>query len=138
MKKLFILCVFLGVSLMAKSFELVKEPVLTTQMVEGIVDKSGQILAVLRDDKAGVHTLNASYKKAYTATSQKRETVVIFKGVKEGKIPEDIRYLDDKFSIMPGGVLIFIDGVVVGGIGVGGAHLDEDVKIAKAGIAFLQ
>ena len=76
---------------MAKSFELVKEPVLTTQMVEGIlelakkearkngfyvsitiVDKSGQILAVLRDDKAGVHTLNASYKKAYTATSQKK------------------------------------------------------------------
>ncbi|MCH3852745.1 heme-binding protein, partial [Campylobacter jejuni] len=31
-----------------------------------------------------------------------------------------------------------IDGVVVGGIGVGGAHLDEDVKIAKAGIAFLK
>ncbi|MGQ2677276.1 GlcG/HbpS family heme-binding protein [Campylobacter coli] len=157
MKKLLILCVFLGVSLMAKSFELVKEPVLTTQMVEGIlelakkearkngfyvsitiVDKSGQILAVLRDDKAGVHTLNASYKKAYTATSQKRETAVIFKGVKDGKIPEDIRYLDDKFSIMPGGVPIFIDGVVVGGIGVGGAHLDQDVKIAKAGIAFLK
>lgn len=35
MKKLLILCVFLGVSLMAKSFELVKEPVLTTQMVKG-------------------------------------------------------------------------------------------------------
>lgn len=88
--------------------------------------------------RRGVHTLNASYKKAYTATSQKRETAVIFKGLKDGKIPEDIRYLDDKFSIMPGGVPIFIDGVVVGGIGVGGAHLDEDVKIAKAGIAFLK
>lgn len=34
-----------------------------------IVDKSGQILAVLRDKKAGVHTLSASYKKAYTANS---------------------------------------------------------------------
>lgn len=157
MKKIIFLCLFLGVSLMAKSFELVKEPVLTTQMVEGIldlakkeakkngfnvsitiVDKSGQILAVLRDEKAGVHTLNASYKKAYTANSQKRETAVIFQGVKEGKIPEDIRYLDDKFSIMPGGVPIEVDGVIIGGIGVGGAHLEEDVKIAKAGLSFLK
>ncbi|TDJ86141.1 heme-binding protein [Campylobacter volucris] len=157
MKKIIFLCLFLGVSLMAKSFELVKEPVLTTQMVEGIlnlakkeakkngfnvsitiVDKSGQILAVLRDEKAGVHTLSASYKKAYTANSQKRETAVIFQGVKEGKIPEDIRYLDDKFSIMPGGVPIEVDGVIIGGIGVGGAHLEEDVKIAKAGLSFLK
>ncbi|MBF7046762.1 heme-binding protein [Campylobacter volucris] len=157
MKKIIFLCLFLGVSLMAKSFELVKEPVLTTQMVEGIldlakkeakkngfnvsitiVDKSGQILAVLRDEKAGVHTLSASYKKAYTANSQKRETAVIFQGVKEGKIPEDIRYLDDKFSIMPGGVPIEVDGVIIGGIGVGGAHLEEDVKIAKAGLLFLK
>ncbi|MBF7045194.1 heme-binding protein [Campylobacter volucris] len=157
MKKIIFLCLFLGVSLMAKSFELVKEPVLTTQMVEGIldlakkeakkngfnvsitiVDKSGQILAVLRDEKAGVHTLSASYKKAYTANSQKRETAVIFQGVKEGKIPEDIRYLDDKFSIMPGGVPIEVDGIVIGGIGVGGAHLEEDVKIAKAGLSFLK
>ncbi|MDN2932415.1 heme-binding protein, partial [Campylobacter coli] len=38
MTKLLILCVFLGVSLMEKSFELVKEPVLTTQMVEGILE----------------------------------------------------------------------------------------------------
>ncbi|AJC94797.1 DUF336 domain-containing protein [Campylobacter volucris] len=157
MKKIIFLCLFLGVSLMAKSFDLVKEPVLTTQMVEGIldlakkeakkngfnvsitiVDKSGQILAVLRDEKAGVHTLSASYKKAYTANSQKRETAVIFQGVKEGKIPEDIRYLDDKFSIMPGGVPIEVDGVIIGGIGVGGAHLEEDVKIAKAGLSFLK
>ncbi|TDJ81755.1 GlcG/HbpS family heme-binding protein [Campylobacter volucris] len=157
MKKIIFLCLFLGVSLMAKSFELVKEPVLTTQMVEGIldlakkeakkngfnvsitiVDKSGQILAVLRDEKAGVHTLSASYKKAYTANSQKRETAVIFQGVKEGKIPEDIRYLDDKFSIMPGGIPIEVDGVIIGGIGVGGAHLEEDVKIAKAGLSFLK
>lgn len=157
MKKIIFLCLFLGVSLMAKSFELVKEPILTTQMVEGIldlakkeakkngfnvsitiVDKSGQILAVLRDEKAGVHTLSASYKKAYTANSQKRETAVIFQGVKEGKIPEDIRYLDDKFSIMPGGVPIEVDGVIIGGIGVGGAHLEEDVKIAKAGLSFLK
>lgn len=44
-----------------------------------VVDASGQTLTVLRDHRAGVHTIRASYKKAYTANSQKRETAVIAK-----------------------------------------------------------
>ncbi|XGQ69636.1 heme-binding protein [Campylobacter hepaticus] len=157
MKQFLFFIFMLSSSLFAQSYEIVKEPILTHQMVKGIlelaqkearkegfnvsitiVDKSGQILVVLRDENAGVHTLSASYKKAYTAASQKRETGQILKGVKEGIIPEDIRYLDDKFSIMPGGVPIMLDGIVIGGIGVGGAHLEQDVKIAKAGLKFLK
>lgn len=102
-----------------------------------IVDRSGQTLAFLRDHRAGVHTIRSSYKKAYTANSQKRETAVIAQGIKDGDIPEDIRYLDENFLIMDGGIPVFIDGVVVGGIGVGGAHGSEDVNIAKAGIQAL-
>lgn len=102
-----------------------------------IVDKSGQILAVQRHHSAGVHTLSASYKKAFTACSQKKETAEIGKGVREGIIPEDIRYLNDNISIIDGGIPILINGVVVGGIGVGGAHGNEDVKIAKAALKAL-
>lgn len=47
------------------------------QVTITVVDKSGQTLAVLRHQNAGVHTIRASYKKAYTACSQKRETSVI-------------------------------------------------------------
>ena len=103
-----------------------------------IVDRSGQVLSVLRHQDAGVHTLRASYKKAFTANSQKRETSEILKGVKEGKIQEDIRYLDENILIMDGGVPVFIDGKVVGGIGVGGAHGSEDVRIAKVGLAVME
>ncbi len=102
-----------------------------------IVDRSGQTLAVLRDHQAGVHTIRSSYKKAYTANSQKRETAVIAQGVKDGSIGADIRYLDENMLILAGGVPIYIDGVVVGGIGVGGAHGNEDVQIAKAGLKAL-
>ena len=102
-----------------------------------VVDASGQTLAVLRDHNAGVHTLRASYKKAYTANSQKRETAEIGEGVKNGSIPQDIRFLDENISIMDGGVPIMIQNVVVGGIGVGGAHGSEDVRIAKAGLKVL-
>jgi glc operon protein GlcG len=102
-----------------------------------VVDASGQTLAVLRDHRAGVHTIRASYKKAYTANSQKRETAVIAKGIADGSIPADVRYLDENMLMLDGGVPIYIDGVVVGGIGVGGAHGSEDVRIAKAGLSAL-
>ncbi len=102
-----------------------------------VVDRSGQTLAVLRDHRAGVHTIRASYKKAYTANSQKRETAVIAQGIADGSIPADVRYLDENMLMMAGGVPIYIEGIVVGGIGVGGAHGDEDVRIAQAGLEAL-
>ena len=102
-----------------------------------VVDASGQTLAVLRDHRAGVHTIRASYKKAYTANSQKRATAIIAQGVADGTIPGDIRYLDENILIMAGGIPIYINDVVVGGIGVGGAHGSEDVRIAEAGLQAL-
>lgn len=103
-----------------------------------VVDRSGQTLAVLRDHRAGVHTIRASYKKAYTANSQKRDTATIGQGIADGSIPEDVRYLDENMLMLPGGIPIIIDGEVVGGIGVGGAHGSEDVRIAMAGLQVLQ
>ncbi|MEO8773924.1 MAG: heme-binding protein [Gelidibacter sp.] len=103
-----------------------------------VVDNSGQTLAVQRHHNAGVHTIRASYKKAYTANSQKRETAEIAKGIKDGTIPEDVRYLDENMLMMDGGIPIVINGKVVGGIGVGGAHGSEDVRVAKAGIKILE
>ncbi len=137
--------------------EILREPVLTgsmaAKMVKAafeeaqkgghystvtVVDKSGQTLAVQRHHNAGVHTLRASYKKAYTACSQKRETASIAKGIKEGTIPEDIRFLDENILVLDGGIPILIDNIVVGGIGVGGAHGSEDVRIARAGLEALE
>lgn len=103
-----------------------------------VVDRSGQTLAVLRDHRAGVHTIRASYKKAYTANSQQRSTAVIAQGIADGSIPADIRYLDENMLMMAGGLPIYIDSIVVGGIGVGGAHGSDDERIAQAGLAALE
>ncbi len=148
MKKIFFV-LFTSLSLMINAQEnIVLEPVLTgamaAKMVEvafaeankdglyvtiTIVDKSGQTLAVIRHQNAGVHTLSASYKKAYTACSQKRETAEIARGIKDGSIPEDVRFLDENILMMDGGIP---------GIGVGGAHGSEDVRIARAGLKVLE
>ena len=148
-----------GIPVMAAALEnetagaIVREPVLTGEQAQAmvevvmhearesghavtvtVVDRSGQILAVLRDHHAGVHTLNASYKKAY----QKRETVAIARGIRDGSIPSDIRYLDPNFSLMEGGIPVILENVVVGGIGVGGAHGSEDGRLAHIGLLVLQ
>lgn len=68
----------------------------------------------------------------------KRTTLEIFTGIKEGKIPEDIRYLDENFSVMEGGIPIKINETIVGGIGVGGAHGNEDTKIAMKALETLR
>ena len=41
---------------------------------------------------------------------------------------------DSNFSVMDGGIPIIIEGIVVGGIGVGGAHGNNDTEIAKTAI----
>ncbi len=158
MKLLTFLLISIGTTIMAHSQNnIYSEPILTSEMAQQIVnaanqeaknnqfavtitvvDRSGQTLAVLRNHKAGVHTLRASYKKAYTATSQKRETAEIAKGIKEGTIPEDIRFLDENVLMMAGGIPIKIGSTVVGGIGVGGAHGNKDVKIARAGLKAME
>ena len=157
MKKIFVILLITLSTMTYAQKNITMEPVLTgamaAQMVEAafaeaendglkvtitIVDKSGQTLAVLRHHNAGVHTIKASYKKAFTACSQKRETAEIAKGIKDGTIPEDIRYLDENILAMDGGIPIVINGMVVGGIGVGGAHGSEDVRIARAGLKVLE
>lgn len=153
MKKTILILLTLITTMINAQENFIQEPVLTGQMTAKIiqaafaqaekdglfvtitvVDKSGQTLAVQRHHNAGVHTIRASYKKAYTANSQKRETAEIAQGIKDGTIPEDIRYLDEHMLMMDGGIPIVINGKVVGGIGVGGAHGSEDVRIARAGL----
>lgn len=159
MKKLiaFFLAFFAPATNSFADSNIMRKPVLTTQQVQGIintayqeakknnwavtitvVDSSGVILGVLRDDNAGVHTLSASYKKAYTANSQKRTTKSISDGIKEGKIPAGLQYLSENFAFLDGGIPIILDGVVVGGIGVGGAHGSQDIQVAEAGLNYLK
>lgn len=87
-----------------------------------VVSAEGRILAVLRDDTAGPHTISGSFKKAYTAASMKRPTTEILKRVEEGKMHMGLIHLDKNLIFAGGGVPIRAqDGKVIGAVGVGGA-----------------
>ena len=103
-----------------------------------VVGKSGVIQAQLRGDGAGVHTIDSSRRKAYTAVSMGRPTQAFAELVSKHPDLHALGDMNTSILLLGGGFPIKIDGRIVGGIGVGGApgaHLDE--TCARAGLKVL-
>ena len=100
-----------------------------------VVDRSGQPLAVLRDNLAGNHTTMTAIGKAATAVSFRADTTELAATTQAGKPASGIRALPNVVAV-GGGLIIRAKGSIVGGIGVSGAPGgDNDDVCAKAGIA---
>ncbi|QPJ63792.1 MAG: heme-binding protein [Candidatus Nitronauta litoralis] len=100
-----------------------------------VVDRGGNVRALLRQDGAGPHTVQSSSKKAYTSASMKRSTADLAALVVKMPAVQGLQHMNDHMLLLGGGLPIKIDGEVVGGIGVGGApggHLDA--ACAEAGL----
>lgn len=100
-----------------------------------VVDKAGVVRYQVRDDGAGVHTIDSSRRKAYTSVSMGRPTQFFAELVARVPGIQGIRDMNDAILILGGGIPVKIDGELVGGIGVGGApgaKLDE--TCARAGL----
>jgi glc operon protein GlcG len=98
-----------------------------------VVDAGGQTLAFVRMDGARLFSETATIKKAKTASSQGRATGY---AKPEDVVSMQIRF-GGHFTNVPGGLPIVVDGQVIGGIGAGGAKIEQDVEIAKAALAAL-
>jgi len=100
-----------------------------------VVDRSGQPLAVLRDNLAGAHTTQTAVGKAATAVSFRTDTTELAATTQAGKAQSGIRQLPNIIAV-GGGLMIRAKGSLVGGIGVSGAPGgDADDVCAKAGVA---
>jgi uncharacterized protein GlcG (DUF336 family) len=100
-----------------------------------VVDRSGLLKVLLRDDNTGPHTVSSSTRKAYTSASLGRSTQELATTVAENPAVEGLRQMDPQLLILAGGLPIVVNDAVVGGIGVGGApggNLDE--ACAQAGV----
>lgn len=101
-----------------------------------VVDRGGNVRAVLRQDGAGSHTIESSRKKAYTSASMKQTTAKLAGLIEKMPAVQGLQHMNEHMLLLGGGLPIEIGGEVVGGIGVGGApggHLD--VACAQAGLA---
>jgi uncharacterized protein GlcG (DUF336 family) len=93
-----------------------------------VVDRAGELRAMVRADGAGPHTIDSSRKKAYTAASLRRPTSELAELINKVPTLQALREMNDNVLMLGGGLPIEIGGEVVGGIGVGGApgaHLDD-------------
>jgi len=140
----------LSVQAMAEENLILKRPIITLDAAEKIartavescrkqginigvtvVDRSGQVLVVLRDTLAMPLTLDISRQKAYSALSFNTTTASLegrFKG------PGSIAKVDGVIT-SAGGIPITAAGNILGGIGVSGAPSGKtDEGCAKAGL----
>jgi uncharacterized protein GlcG (DUF336 family) len=99
-----------------------------------VLDTDGAIIAALRGDGAGIHTLDSAHDKAYTAVSFKNDTLALADRAKgEGSIAPLAKLPHVMF--FGGGVVIKLGDEVVGSIGAAGApgaKLDD--ACAHAGV----
>lgn len=85
-----------------------------------VVDRGGNLQALLRDRLAGPHTPETAVRKAWTANSFRQSTAELATLLKEGRIPSQVSR-NPGALLVGGGLVIESQGEIVGGIGVSGA-----------------
>jgi uncharacterized protein GlcG (DUF336 family) len=99
-----------------------------------VVDADGVIIATIRGDGAGAHSLDSAFAKAYTAASFKNDTLALFERTKG---EDSILPLAKLPHVMffGGGVPIKLGDETIGAIGAAGAPGGKlDDACARAGL----
>lgn len=104
-----------------------------------IVDSGGQIRLFHKDDGANPHTVDASFRKAYTARTYRSSSADFMKRTEPGSGGRTgLRAINNTIGV-PGGLPIKIGEETIGGIGIAGAPGDQgDEACAAAAIARVQ
>ena len=104
-------------------------------MVIAVTDAGGNLVALQRMDKALLVSLDVAVNKAYTATAVKISTEDLAGLTQPGQPLFGLHMADGgRIVIFGGGIPLKYDGEVIGGLGVSGGSVEEDVSVAKAGV----
>lgn len=104
-----------------------------------LVDADSVRQAVLRGDRAGSHTLDSAFSKAYTAASFKSDTSALVERSKTAPALANLLNRLPNLVLFGGGIVIKIGDEVVGAIGAAGAPgADLDDACARAGLEKIQ
>ncbi|MBL8701327.1 MAG: heme-binding protein [Alphaproteobacteria bacterium] len=98
-----------------------------------VTDDGGHMLAMARMDGAKPLSVMSAFAKAKTAASARAPTGGAAADVElKLALAQDLHYTN-----LRGGLPIIVDGKCIGAIGVGSGTGDQDVEVAKAGLAAL-
>ena len=104
-------------------------------MVIAVVDTGGNLIALKRMDDALLVSINIAANKAYTAVALKMPTHELAKAAQPGEPLFGIHTTDGcRIVIFGGGFPLKKGGEIVGGIGVSGGSVEEDMACAMAAL----
>ena len=107
-------------------------------MVIAVVDGGGNLIAQQRMDDALLVSVDISRNKAYTAVAVKIATHDLAVAAQPGAPLYGIHATDQgRIVIFGGGLPLVCDGRIIGGIGVSGGSVEQDLACAQAGLAAL-
>ncbi|CKG73992.1 Uncharacterized conserved protein [Fusobacterium polymorphum] len=99
--------------------------------VFAVVNPEGNLIIEERMDNAILVSVEVAYKKAYTAAALKLNTQDLTALVQPGAMFYGLQS-DPKYIVFGGGMLLKVDGKIVGAVGVSGGSAQEDMEIARA------
>lgn len=103
-----------------------------------VVDDGGHLLAFIRMDNARVTSIDVAISKAFTAACARRATHEYAAVAGAGGPAFGIHVSNQgRFMIVGGGLPVFINGVIAGGVGCSSGSPEQDREVAQAGIDHL-
>ncbi len=100
-----------------------------------VTDDGGHLLAFIRMDKARVTSIDVAINKAFTAACARKATHEYSASAGAGGPAFGIHVSNQgRFMIFGGGLPIFIDGMIAGGVGCSSGSPEQDQAVAQAGI----
>lgn len=107
--------------------------------VFSVVDAGGNVLYIQRMEDAFFTSVGIATDKAFTAAGVKKGTHILTDIVK----PENDLYglnltNNNRIITFGGGLPVIFDGEVIGGVGVSGGSVKEDMAVAKAALEIFE
>ncbi|GAA5215514.1 heme-binding protein [Corallincola platygyrae] len=118
-------------ALVNKAIELAQQK--GVAVAAAVVDAHGELVTFARMDGVAFHAALLAQNKAYTSARDRQPTANLAQWAQEtGK---DLGYWSDpKFTGIGGGVPVYLDGQVVGAIGISGMSEQDDAALGQAAI----
>jgi uncharacterized protein GlcG (DUF336 family) len=104
-------------------------------MVISVVDEGGNLTAIHRMDDAWLASIDIAHNKAWTAVALKMPT----SDLAEATVPHAELYglnttNNGRIVIFGGGIPLEMNDRVIGGVGVSGSSVGDDVQVAEAAV----
>lgn len=96
-----------------------------------VADENGNLRFLQRFGDAILPSIDISQNKAYTAATVRMSTEEFGKIAQPGASAYGINMTHPRLVIFGGGHPLYLDGIVVGGIGISGGSVTEDEQVAN-------